>query len=563
MKVYLLLLNDANQNLIYANTKELTGNLRMTIINSLISTNDEEYKKNFEAYQDLIENLRALRQQALEGGTQKAREKHIAKKKMLPRHRVEALIDPGSPFLELAMLAGEGMYEDVPPGGSIITGIGLINNRPCMIIANDATVKGGTYYGMTCKKHVRAQQIASQHRLPCITLVDSGGGFLPDMANIFPDVGQFGSIFNNQVRMSAEGISQIAVVMGPCTAGGAYIPALSDEVVIVKEQGYMYLGGPELTYAATSETVDAESLGGAQMHSSLSGVTDYMAINDQHALQITRNLIRNLSELPSPRWTREASRPPNHECAEIQGIISRNSKIPTDTREILARLLDGSQFDEFKPLFGDTLLTGFARIHGYKIGILANQGVLFTDSATKAAHFIELCCQRDIPLLFLADVTGFMVGKAAEQAGIAKAGARMITAMASANVPKYTILIGSSYGAGYLAMCGRPFNPTAMFAWPNARSAIMGPEQAATVLALVREQNNKAKGYLWTPEEMEAFKEPVRKVYEEFQPASNFSRNLWVDGIIEPTETRDVMGLLLELASRTQVKSTPFGVFRF
>ncbi|HMO46893.1 MAG TPA: carboxyl transferase domain-containing protein [Rubrivivax sp.] len=535
----------------------------MTILTSRASTADPEFQLNRSAYEALIARLHERRRKALAGGPPKAREKHLARNKILPRDRVEVLLDPGSPFLELGMLAGEGQYDGVPPGASIITGIGLVQGRPCMIIANDATVKGGTYYGMTCKKHVRAQQIAWAHRLPCITLVDSGGAFLPDMANIFPDVGQFGSIFNNQVRMSAEGIHQIAVVLGPCTAGGAYIPALCDEIVIVKEQGFMYLGGPELTFAATGETVDAESLGGAQMHCSLSGVTDHIAHDDRHALALTREIVRELGEPPKPRWTKQPSLPPRFDPREIHALISRDPKIPTDTREILARFVDDSRFQEFKPLYGDTLLTGFARIHGHEIGILANQGVLFPESAMKAAHFIDLCCQRDIPLLFMADVTGFMVGRAAEQSGIAKAGAKMITAMASANVPKYTIIIGASYGAGYLAMCGRPFNPTAMFAWPNARAAIMGPDQAATVMALVRRQINKTEGREWTPEEEEAFKAPVRKVYEDFQPADNFSSNLWADGIIDPVETRDVMGLMLDLASRTAPKPTPFGIFRF
>ncbi|MBI5720908.1 MAG: methylcrotonoyl-CoA carboxylase [Burkholderiales bacterium] len=535
----------------------------MTILVPRTSASDADFQANRVAYESLISALHERRRQAMAGGPAKAREKHLARNKILPRDRVEVLLDPGSPFLELGMLAGEGLYDGVPPGASIITGIGLIAGRPCMVIANDATVKGGTYYGMTCKKHVRAQQIAWAHRLPCVTLVDSGGAFLPDMANIFPDVGQFGSIFNNQVRMSADGIHQIAVVLGPCTAGGAYIPALCDEIVIVKEQGYMYLGGPELTFAATGETVDNESLGGAQMHCSVSGVTDHIASDDRHALALTRELLRELGEPPKPRWTKQPSLPPRHDPREIHGLVSRDPKIPTDTREILARLVDDSRFQEFKPLYGDTLLTGFARIHGHEIGILANQGVLFPESAMKAAHFIDLCCQRDIPLLFLADVTGFMVGRAAEQSGIAKAGAKMVTAMASANVPKYTILIGASYGAGYLAMCGRPFNPTAMFAWPNARAAIMGPEQAATVMALVRRQINKTEGREWTPEEEEAFKKPVRKIYEDFQPADNFSSNLWVDGIIDPTETRDVMGLMLDLASRTAARPTPFGVFRF
>jgi 3-methylcrotonyl-CoA carboxylase beta subunit len=535
----------------------------MTLLTSRISKLDAEFGRNREAYLRLIDELHGKRREAAEGGPAQAREKHLARGKILPRERVELLLDAGSPFLELAQLAGAGLYAGVPPGASLITGIGLVSGQPCMVIANDATVKGGTYHGMTCRKHVRAQQVARAHRLPCITLVDSGGAFLPDQANIFPDSGQFGSIFDNQVRMSAEGIAQIAVVMGPCTAGGAYIPALSDEVVIVREQGYLYLGGPELTFAATGEQVDAESLGGAQMHCAQSGVTDHIAEDDRHALAITRELVRDLGEPPKPRWTRRPPLPPRFDPQEIYGIVSRDPRIATDTREILARFVDDSRFQEFKPLYGDTLLTGFAHLHGHPVGILANQGVLFSESALKAAHFIELCCQRDVPLLFMSDVTGFMVGRAAEQGGIAKAGAKMITAMASANVPKYSIVIGASYGAGYLAMCGRPFNPTAMFAWPNARAAIMGPEQAATVMALVRRQALQAAGKDWSAEDEEAFKAPIRKTYVDFQGAYNFASHLWVDGVLDPLETRDVMGLLLELAARTPAQPTPFGVFRF
>lgn len=535
----------------------------MTIIASRVSTADAEFRLNTEAYEALIVDLKRRRQLAFTGGPLKARERHLSRNKILPRDRVEALLDPGSPFLEFAMLAGEGLYDGVPPGAAIITGIGLVQGRPCMIIAHDATVKGGSYYGMTCKKHVRAQQIAWDHLLPSITLVDSGGAFLPDMANIFPDIGQFGTVFNNLVRMSADGLPQIAVVMGACTAGGAYIPALCDEVVIVKGQGFMYLGGPELTFAATGESVDPEALGGAKMHSSVSGVTDHIVEDDRHALSKTRDIVRELGVQPEPRWKREPSLPPRFDPREIYGIIGREAKTQTDTREILARLVDDSRFQEFKATYGDSLLTGFARIHGYEIGIIANQGVLFAESALKAAHFIDLCCQRDVPLLFMADVTGFMVGRASEQAGIAKAGAKMITAMASANVPKYTLLIGSAYGAGYMAMCGRPFNPTAMFAWPNARSAIMGAEQAATVMALVRKQINKAESIEWSAEEEERYKAPVRKVYEDFQSVSNFSSNLWIDNIIDPAETREVMGLMLDLAARTPAKPTKFGVFRF
>lgn len=535
----------------------------MTILASRIVTTSEEFSQNQAAYEALIADLHARRRRAHLGGSAKARDKHIARGKLLPRHRIEALLDGGSPFLEFGQLAGEGKYEGVPAGAGIITGVGLVSGRPCMIIANDATVKGGTYFGMTCKKHVRAQTFAWEHRLPCITLVDSGGAFLPDQANIFPDEGQFGSIFNNQVRMSADGIPQIAVVMGPCTAGGAYIPALCDEVVIVRGQGYLYLGGPELTFAATGERVDSETLGGARMHCSVSGVTDHIAENDGHALAVARDIVRELGRMPPRLRQRDAALPPRYDPREIYGIVSRDPRIPTDTREILARFVDDSRFHEFKPSYGDTLLTGFARIHGHEIGILANQGVLFTESALKAAHFIDLCCQRDIPLLFMSDVTGFMVGKEVERGGIAKAGAKMITAMASANVPKYTLIIGAAYGAGYLAMCGRAFRPTAMFAWPNGRSAIMGPEQAATVLALVRRQIIESEGKTWSAEEEAAFKAPIRKEYEDFQGAYNYSANLWADGILDPVETRAALALMLDLAAYVPAQPTRFGVFRF
>lgn len=535
----------------------------MGILTSRLSTRTEAYRLNHEAYATRIQDLHARRSAARAGGPPHMHVKHLARNKVLPRHRIELLIDPGSPFLELGELTGEGKYAGVSPGASIITGVGLVSGRPCMIMANDATVKGGTYFGLTCKKHVRAQTFAWQHRLPCITLVDSGGAFLPDQANIFPDDGQFGSIFYNQVGMSGDGIPQIAVVMGPCTAGGAYIPALCDEVVIVRGQGFMYLGGPELTFAATGEQVDAESLGGAAMHCGTSGVTDHIAEDDRHALLITRNIVRELGQAPVSRRRQDPSRPPRFDSAEIYGIISRDPKFPTDTREILARLVDDSDFQEFKPNYGETLLTGFARIHGYEIGILANNGVLFPESAMKGTHFISLCCQRDVPLLFMSDVTGFMVGKDVEQAGIAKHGAKMITAMSSAKVPKYTLNIGASYGAGYLAMCGRAFKPTAMFAWPNGRSAIMGPEQAAMVLSLVRETNLMAEGKSWNEEEKEAFKAPVRKIYEDFQGAFNFSANGWIDGVIDPLETRGTLALLLELAAQVPARKTDFGVFRF
>lgn len=534
----------------------------MTKLKSLLDVTTDEFRANDAHYRVKVAELHALRREQRIGGPEKARERHVKKNKILPRERVERLIDLGSPFLELGELAGLNKYEGVPPGAGIITGIGIIEGRHCMIIANDATVKGGTYFGMTSRKHVRAQRIAWANRLPVVTLVDSGGAFLPEQENIFPDEGQFGSIFHNQVGMSGDGVPQIAVVMGPCTAGGAYIPALCDEVVIVRGQGYMYLGGPELTYAATGERVDNETLGGGKMHASISGVTDHLAEDDAHALLITREIVKHLGERPASRKQALPSRPPAYPIEEIHGIVSRDAKIPTDNREIVARLVDDSEFHEFKSLYGATLMTGWGRIHGHEVGILANTGVLFVEAALKAAHFINLCVQRDIPLVFLADVNGFMVGREVEQAGIAKAGAKMITAMSSARVPKFTVITGGSYGAGYLAMLGRPFQPDAMFAWPTGRAAIMGPEQAASVLAQVRAQILEREGRTWTPEQEEAFKAPIRREYETFQDAYNFASNLWIDGVITPTETRDVLALLLDLAARRGKVETHFGVFR-
>ena len=527
-----------------------------------MSAPDDDAALNDAAYYERLADLAARRAAARAGGGEKAQALHRSRGKLTVRERIDALLDPGSPFLELADLAGAGLHEGVPPGASMVTGIGAVSGRLCMIIANDATVKGGTYFGITCKKHVRAQQIARTHRLPCLTLVDSGGAFLPDQANIFPDEGQFGSIFHHQVRMSAEGIAQIAVVMGACTAGGAYIPALCDELVIVRGQGYMYLGGPQLTQAATGEDVDPESLGGALMHSATSGVADHLAEDDAHALAITRRLVARLEDWPARRWRLAEPRPPRLDEREIYRYLSRDARHPSDNREVLLRLVDDSAFDEFKPLYGDTLMCGFARLNGFPVAILANRGVLFSESALKAAHFIDLACKRDVPLVFLADVTGFMVGREAEQGGIAKAGAKFITAMASANVPKYTVITGGSYGAGYLAMCGRAFKPHAMFMWPNARAAIMGPEQAATTLALVREQIQQRSGQRWSDAEREAFKQPIRDEYERFASAYNFASRLWVDGVLDPLETRPALTLLLEAASRTPREETRFGVFR-
>ena len=531
-------------------------------LESAILPGSEDFARNRAAMEAQLAEIEAAAALALEGGNQRSRERHVSRGKMLPRDRVQGLLDPGSPFLEVGLLAAHGLYAGEIPAAGAIAGVGLVAGRHVMVLANDATVKGGTYFGMTSRKHVRAQKIAWKNRLPVITLVDSGGAFLPDQENIFPDEGQFGSIFHQQVGMSGDGVPQIAVVMGPCTAGGAYIPALCDEVVIVRGQGFMYLGGPELTFAATGEKVEAEELGGGKMHSSVSGVTDHLAEDDAHALAITREIVSHLGEKPQPRKTPEAPRAPAYPVEEIYGLISRDPKVPTDNREIVARLVDESDFHEFKPLYGDTIMTGWGRIHGHEVGILANTGVLFVEAALKATHFINLCVQRDIPLLFLADVNGFMVGREVEQMGIAKAGAKMITAMSSARVPKFTIITGGSYGAGYLAMLGRPFQPDAMFAWPTGRSAIMGPEQAASVLAQVRAQINEREGKSWTPEEEEAFKAPIRKEYEDFQGAYNFASNLWIDSVIEPCETRDVMALMLDVTSRRPKVETNFGVFR-
>lgn len=534
----------------------------MTVMKSAIATGSEEFRFNRAHYLERVADLWKRRADANQGGSAKARALHKSRGQLLPRERIAALIDPGSPFLDFGHLAGEGMYDGVPPGATIITGVGQVCGRSCMLIVNDATVKGGTLFGMTTKKHTRAQMFAWQHRLPCITMVQSGGGFLPDIANIFPDDGQAGSIMYNQVKMSAENIAQIAIVHGPSTAGGAYIPALCDEVVIVRDQGAMFLGSPQLVFAATGEVIDIEPLGGAEMHSRVSGVTDHIAENDSHALAIARNIVANLGEPPHLRWKLHQPEPTRYAPEEIYGIVSANKRSPTDNREILARLVDGSKFEEFKHLHGETLICGFARIGGFEIGILANNGVMFSESSVKGAHFIELCCKRDIPLLFLVDVTGFMVGTAVERKGIAKHGAKFMTAMACADVPKYNITTGGAYAAGFMAMLGRAFKPNATLMWPSAHSALMGPEQAATTLTMVRDNIHEREGTFWTDEEREEFKRPIRKSFEEFASPYNYARNLWCDMVIDPVETREVMALLLDLAGRTPAKKTKFGVFR-
>ena len=534
----------------------------MSVIASNISPSSDEFQRNRGAYQRLIAELGARRNAPDIGGRKKARDRHQGAGKLLPRDRVEALLDPGSPFLEIGELAGAGMYEGVPPGAGLITGIGQVSGRTCMIIANVSTVKGGTYYGMTAKKHVRAQKIAWDHRLPNITLVDSGGANLPEQPAIFPDAGQYGSVFHQIVRQSAEGIPQIAVVHGACTAGGAYVPALCDVSVIVREQGYMHLGGPELTFAATGEEVDRETLGGADMHSRVSGVIDYLADDDWQALSLVREVVADICTRPAQSRPVRAPAEPRYDPREIYGVVSDDPRIPSDTREILARLVDDSRFDEFKANYGDSLLCGFAHFHGHPIGILANQGILFSDCALKAVHFIDLCCRNDIPLLFMADNSGFMVGREAEHRGITKDGAKMITAMASANVPKYNLIIGKSYGAGYMAMCSRPFEPRLAFGWPSGRAALMGPEQAAITLSMVERQKRARDGEDWSEADEEAFKAPIRRQYEDFASMYNYAANLWIDAVLDPADTREVMALLLDVASRAPSRDTRFGVLR-
>ncbi|RJG02666.1 acyl-CoA carboxylase subunit beta [Noviherbaspirillum sedimenti] len=534
----------------------------MGIIQSSIATSAQSFKENDAHYRRLVSTLHEKRHVTFQGASQKIKERHLAAGKLLPRDRVHALIDPGAPFLELGVLAGGESSGAAQLGAGIITGIGRVQGRLCMIIANDSTIKGGTYFGMTAKKHVRAQKVARRYRLPTITLVDSGGAYFPEQAKVFPDEGQYGSVFHNIVRQSAEEIPQLAVVHGTCVAGGAYVPSLCEQVVIVRNQGYMFLGGPEITFAATGEKVDRESLGGAEMHTKVSGVTDHIADNDRHALAIMREIIAGLPRQGGYIRPPIKALPPRYDPKEIYGIVSNNPRFPTNTREILARLLDDSRFSEFKPDHGDTLLCGFAHIHGFEVGVLANLGVLFTESALKAAHFIDLCCKRQVPLLFLADIAGFMVGRDAERSGIAKAGAKMITAMSSANVPKFNLIIGGSYGAGHLAMCSRQFEPDLVFGWPNGRAGLMGPDQAATTLAMVQRQKRERDGEVWSDEEEEAFKVPIKEQFESFADIYNFAGNLWIDDVIDPVETRTVLGLALDLAARRPLEATKFGVFR-
>eukprot|EP01098_Paradermamoeba_levis_P003910 TRINITY_DN1728_c0_g1_i1.p1 TRINITY_DN1728_c0_g1~~TRINITY_DN1728_c0_g1_i1.p1 ORF type:complete len:597 (+),score=206.62 TRINITY_DN1728_c0_g1_i1:179-1792(+) len=536
----------------------------MGIIPDLVERGSPEFKKNTEEMQQLVAKLKQTVGQIQKGGPSKAIERHLARHKMLARDRIDALIDPGSPFLELSQLAGHELYDEEIPCGGIITGIGRVQGVECMIVANDSTVKGGTYYPITVKKHLRAQEIALENRLPCIYLVDSGGANLPQQANVFPDKEHFGRIFFNQANMSAKRIPQIAVVMGLCTAGGAYVPAMADESIIVTKTGTIFLGGPPLVKAATGEVVSAEDLGGAKLHCQRSGVTDHFAESDQHALQIARRVVANLNYKRNLQVTTKPVEEPLYPAKDLYGIVPTDYRKVFDIRQVIARVVDGSRFDEFKAQYGSSLVTGFARLYGYPIGIVANNGILFPESAQKGAHFIQLCDQRNIPLVFLQNITGFMVGKTYEESGIAKHGAKMVTAVACAHVPKITMVIGGSFGAGNYAMCGRAYSPRFMYMWPNSRISVMGGEQAASVLATIQKENMEKEGKKWSPEEEEQFKAPIRNKYE-FEGDPYFSSaRLWDDGVIEPMDTRKVLGLSLRAALNSPLPTadSTFGVFR-
>ncbi|MGH7070817.1 MAG: carboxyl transferase domain-containing protein [Acetobacteraceae bacterium] len=512
--------------------------------------------------QTLVDDLRSVADRIREGGGKRARERHLARGKLLPRDRIRALIDPASPFLEVGQLAAYGMYGGEVPSAGIITGIGRVVGRECMILANDATVKGGTYFPLTVKKHLRAQEIATENHLPCIYLVDSGGANLPNQDEVFPDRDHFGRIFYNQANLSARGIPQIAVVMGSCTAGGAYVPAMSDESVIVRGQGTIFLGGPPLVKAATGEIVTAEELGGADLHSRVSGVTDHYAENDAHALGIARRIVASLNGVKRSSLALRAPRPPRYDPSQLYGIVPANLRKPFDMHEVIARFVDASEFDEFKRLYGPTVVTGFAHIWGYPVGIVANNGILFSESAEKGAHFIELCAQRKIPLVFLQNITGFMVGRKYEAGGIAKDGAKMVTAVATAAVPKFTVIIGGSFGAGNYAMCGRGYSPRFLWMWPNARIGVMGGEQAASVLAELRRDGMAARGESWPAEEEEAFKRPIREQYETQGHPYYASARLWDDGVIDPATTRRVLAIAISASLNAPIPESRFGLFR-
>jgi 3-methylcrotonyl-CoA carboxylase beta subunit len=534
----------------------------MRKIATAVDPGSDAFAANARVNRALVEELHDRAATAALGGPEESRKRHAGRGKLLPRDRVMRLIDPGSPFLEVGQLAGFGLYDDEAPAAGVIVGIGRVSGREAMIVANDATVKGGAYFPMTVKKHLRAQEIAIQNRLPCIYLVDSGGANLPHQAEVFPDRDHFGRIFFNQARMSAEGIAQIACVMGSCTAGGAYVPAMSDETVIVRGQGTIFLGGPPLVKAATGEVISAEELGGADTHGRRSGVVDHVAQDDEHALAIVRNIMANLNTVKSVDMHMEEARAPAYDPAELYGIVPSDVRAPYDVREVIARIVDASHFDEFKALYGTTLVCGFARIWGYPVAILANNGVLFSESALKGAHFIELACKRKIPLVFLQNISGFMVGGKYEAGGIAKDGAKLVTAVASAEVPKFTVLIGGSFGAGNYGMCGRAYSPRFLWTWPNSRISVMGGEQAASVLATVKRDGMEAKGQKWSAKAEAEFKAPIRERYETEGDPYFATGRLWDDGIIDPAQTRDVLGLSISASLNAPIPETRFGVFR-
>ncbi|MEL7490663.1 MAG: carboxyl transferase domain-containing protein [Pseudomonadota bacterium] len=534
----------------------------MAVIETKIDPRSEAFAANKTAMQSLVDELKANAAKVAEGGGARYTERHKARGKLLARERIERLLDPGAPFLEIGQFAAWNMYTGDVAAAGVVAGIGRIEGVECMIVANDPTVKGGTYHPMTVKKHLRAQEIAQENRLPCIYLVESGGAFLPMQDEVFPDKDDFGRIFFNQARMSSMGIPQIAVVHGSCTAGGAYVPAMSDEAIIVRNQGTIFLGGPPLVKAATGEVVTSEELGGGDLHTRESGVVDHLAENDDHALGLARSIVSRVNWVKQGEIVTVEPEAPLYDPDELYGVIETDARKPYDAREIIARLVDGSRFDEFKPLYGSTLVTGFAHLHGFPVGILANNGILFSGSALKGAHFIELCAQRSVPLLFLQNITGFMVGKSAESGGIAKDGAKLVTAVASANVPKFTVVVGGSYGAGNYGMCGRAYGPRFMFMWPNARISVMGGEQAASVLATVRRDGMEAKGETWPSEDEDAFKAKIREGYEEQGSPYYASARLWDDGIIDPAQTRDILGLCISASLNAPIEKTTFGVFR-
>ncbi|MGB8715925.1 MAG: carboxyl transferase domain-containing protein [Rhodanobacteraceae bacterium] len=534
----------------------------MPVLNSTLNVRDADFIANERKLRATVDQLKAELGKVAQGGGERARQRHLDRDKLLPRDRIRALLDTGSPFLELSALAAHGMYDDKAPAAGLITGIGRVHGQEVVVVANDATVKGGTYFPMTVKKHLRAQEVALENHLPCLYLVDSGGAFLPLQDEVFPDKEHFGRIFYNQARMSSLGIPQIAVVMGSCTAGGAYVPAMSDETIIVREQGTIFLGGPPLVKAATGEEVDAEALGGADVHTAQSGVADHFAENDTHALSIARDIVASLNRKKNmPLAVREPVAP-RYPAEQMYGVIPEDTRRPFDIREVIARIVDGSEFHEFKARYGKTLVCGFAHIHGYPVGIIANNGILFAESALKGAHFIELCNQRNVPLVFLQNITGFMVGKKYETAGIAKDGAKMVTAVACSHVPKFTVVIGGSFGAGNYAMCGRAYGGRFLWMWPNARISVMGGEQAASVLATVKRDGIERRGDSWSEDDEENFKQPIREQYEHQGHPYYASARLWDDGVIDPVDTRRVLGLAISASMNAPIEPQRYGVFR-